>query len=196
MGNVETPTGPLVWVVLRTLFHQFAHIYRAWRQKELFANSDVAMYTNAVDRSREAWGDLGWKVSTWIHWTCAHSPYFAQEYSNIYIFSSIPSAKRNSPFKRDLHNSCKGWAVVKPRLSRLSMGHVVNTNNLVKVLPWVVDGAGGLGAGKTSGAGTRGVDLNAAVGGRTGYTNTNGGESSNNGSKIHADCYPAENPSL
>ena len=66
----------------------------------------------------------------------------------------------------------------------------------VKVLPWVVEGAGGLGAGKTSGAGTRGVDLNAAVGGRTGYTDTNGGESSNNGSKIHVDCYPAENPSL
>ena len=66
----------------------------------------------------------------------------------------------------------------------------------LKVLPWVVDGAGGLGAGKTSGAGTRGVDLNAAIGGRTGYTDTNGGESSNNGSKIHFDCYPAENPSL
>ena len=66
----------------------------------------------------------------------------------------------------------------------------------MKVLPWVVDGAGGLGAGKTSEAGTRGVDLNVAVGGRTGYTDTNRGESSNNGSKIHADCYPAENPSL
>ena len=67
---------------------------------------------------------------------------------------------------------------------------------LLKVLPWVVDGAGGLGAGKTSGAGTRGVDLNAAIGGRTGDSNTNGGESSNNGSKIHVECYPAENPSL
>ena len=50
----------------------------------------------------------------------------------------------------------------------------------LKVLPWVVDGAGGLGAGKTSGAGTRGVDLNAAVGGGTGDSNTNGGKSSNN----------------
>ena len=50
----------------------------------------------------------------------------------------------------------------------------------LKVLPWVVDGAGGLGAGKTSGAGTRGVSLNAAIGGRTGYSDTNGGESSNN----------------
>ena len=59
-----------------------------------------------------------------------------------------------------------------------------------------LDGAGGLGAGKTSGAGTQGVDLNAAIGGRTGDSNTNGGESSNNGSKIHVECYPAENPSL
>ena len=86
MGNVETPAGPLVWVVLRTLLHQFAHIHRFWRQKEFFTNSDVAMYTNAVDRFREAWGDLGWKVSTWVHWTCAHSPYFAQAYRNIYIY--------------------------------------------------------------------------------------------------------------
>ena len=51
---------------------------------------------------------------------------------------------------------------------------------LVKVLPWVIVGAGGLGAGKTSGAGTRGVSLNAAIGGRTGYSDTNRGESSNN----------------
>ena len=59
-----------------------------------------------------------------------------------------------------------------------------------------MDGAGGLRAGKTRGAGTRGVDLNAAVGGRTGYTDTNGGKSGDNGGKIHADCYPAKNPSL
>ena len=50
----------------------------------------------------------------------------------------------------------------------------------MKVLPWVVDGAGGLGAGKTSGAGTRGVDLNVVIGGRTGDSNTHGGKSSNN----------------
>ena len=67
---------------------------------------------------------------------------------------------------------------------------------VVKVLPWVVVGAGGLGAGKTSGAGTRGVSLDVVIGGRTGHSDTNGGESSDNRSKIHADCGPAENPSL
>ena len=66
----------------------------------------------------------------------------------------------------------------------------------VKVLPWVVVGAGGLGAGKTSGAGTRGVFLDVVIGGRTRDTDTNGGESSDNRSKVHADCGPAENPSL
>ena len=66
----------------------------------------------------------------------------------------------------------------------------------MKVLPWVDVCAGGLGAGKTGGAGTRGVSLDVVIGGRTGYSNTNGGESSDNRSKVHADCYPAENPSL
>ena len=66
----------------------------------------------------------------------------------------------------------------------------------VKVLPWVVVGAGGLGAGKTSGAGTRGVSLDVVIGCRTGHSDTNGGESSDNRSKVHADCGPAENPSL
>ena len=66
----------------------------------------------------------------------------------------------------------------------------------LKVLPWVVVGAGGLGAGKTSGAGTRGVSLDVVIGGRTRDTDTNRGESSDNRSKVHADCGPAENPSL
>ena len=61
---------------------------------------------------------------------------------------------------------------------------------------YLVVGAGGLGAGKTSGAGTRGVSLDVVIGVGAGYTNTNGGESSDNRGKVHADCGPAENPSL
>ena len=74
--------------------------------------------------------------------------------------------------------------------------HFIAWRSPMKVLPWVVEGAGGLGAGKTSGAGTRGVSLDVVIGGRTGHSDTNGGESSDNRSKVHADCGPAENPSL
>ena len=35
----------------------------------------------------------------------------------------------------DLHNSCKGWALLNPRLSGLSMGHAVNMNDLDMGLP-------------------------------------------------------------
>ena len=127
----KTPTGPLVWVVLRTLFHQFAHIHRLWRQRECFTESDVAMYTNAVNRFREAWGGRrveGEHVGPLVICSLTLLCTAIQKY--IYIFSSIPSEKRNSPFRRDLHNSCKGWALLKPRLSRPSMGHLVNMSNL------------------------------------------------------------------
>ena len=67
---------------------------------------------------------------------------------------------------------CPLWCPLSLRLGPCSFP--------LKVLPWVVEGAGGLGAGKTSGAGTRGVSLDVVIGGRTGYSDTNGGESSNN----------------
>ena len=85
---------------------------------------------------------------------------------------------------------------VLPPVARPSSQNTVGMVIMVKVLPWVVVGAGGLGAGKTSGAGTRGVFLDVVIGGRTRDTDTNGGESSDNRSKVHADCGPAENPSL
>ena len=62
----------------------------------------------------------------------------------------------------------------------MGYSYLARLTGYLKVLPWVVVGAGRLGAGKTSGAGTRGVSLNAAIGGGTGYSDTNRGESSNN----------------
>ena len=130
MPDVVSPAGPYIWVVVHTLLRQFATIHHFWRQKSYFNEPEVLCYCKAVEQFATGWGDLGWKVSTWVHWTCAHSPFFAKKYRNFYIFSSIPSEKKNSPFKRDLHNSCKGWALLHPRLSIFSMGHVVNMSNL------------------------------------------------------------------
>ena len=97
----------------------------------------------------------------------------------------LPYARINFPF-------------ILPSICLKDMGKtkLIREATCVKVLPWVVVGAGGLGAGKTSGAGTRGVSLDVVIGVGTGYTNTNGGESSDNRGKVHADCGPAENPSL
>ena len=54
----------------------------------------------------------------------------------------------------------------------------------------------GSGPARPGGQARKESNLNAAVGGRTRYTDTNGGKSGDNGGKIHADCYPAKNPSL
>ena len=95
---------------------------------------------------------------------------------------------------RRLPNSRRCICIVEP--GHQGLGWSTPLSMALKVLPWVVVGAGGLGAGKTSGAGTRGISLDVVIGVGTGYTNTNGGESSDNRGKVHADCGPAENPSL
>ena len=130
MRDVVSLAGPYVWVVVHTLLRQFATIHKLWRQKDFFSDPKVFYYCQTVEQFADGWGDLQWKVSTWLHWTCAHSPSYANKYRNFYIFSGIPIEKKNSPFKRDLHNHCKGWALLNPRLFIFSMGHVVNMSNL------------------------------------------------------------------
>ena len=107
---------------------------------------------------------------SWAAWTCARH--------------SFQGLVRAAPWQSNCYFSRGGGVYGAVLGSELWLGRQRNNIQVasatMKVLPWVVDGAGGLGAGKTSGAGTRGVDLNAAVGGRTGDTDTNGGESSNN----------------
>ena len=49
---------------------------------------------------------------------------------HLYMFSFIPSERKHSPFKGDVKSSMKGWGLTKARLSRFSMGHVINISNL------------------------------------------------------------------
>ena len=66
----------------------------------------------------------------WVHWAVAHSGFFAQKWGNIYMFSPSPSEHKNGRFKRDLKNSCRGWALLKPILSKRGLAHVVNMDAL------------------------------------------------------------------
>ena len=130
MPDVVSLAGPHTWAVVHTLIRQFATIHKLWRQKTFFSDREVFYYCQAVERFASGWGNLRWKVSTWVYWTCAHSSFCAKKYRNFYIFSSIPSETKNNPLKTALHNSCKGWALLNPPLSVFSMGHVVNMSNL------------------------------------------------------------------
>ena len=69
-------------------------------------------------------------MRTLVHWTCARSPFYATKYKNFYISGSNPSEEQSSPFERELHNGCKGWALLNPPLSIFSMGRVINMSNL------------------------------------------------------------------
>ena len=110
------------------------------------------------EKTRVNWGTG--KASQHVNASIRHMHREHSAYSN-------PTCALRAPFASHTFHSCVDLCRARER-------------NTLKVLSWVVDGAGGLGAGKTSGAGTRGVDLNAAIGGRTGDSDTNGGKSSNN----------------
>ena len=74
----------------------YSRVYPNWRQKTWLSDGEVADYTAMVRGFAWFWGDLGWIVSPWVHGTYAHSPFFMNEYKNLYMFSSIPSERKNS----------------------------------------------------------------------------------------------------
>lgn len=63
------------------------------------------------------WGALKWKVSTWVHWVVCHSHALATRHQNFYMFSSIPTERRNVEFKLDVTHCFKGWKLSRPQAS-------------------------------------------------------------------------------
>ena len=75
----------------------------------------IVWYHNLTVRLGQVWQCLGWKVSTWVHWVVRHSSALAKLHKNIYIFSSIPTERRNVEFKLDVTHCFKGWKLSQPR---------------------------------------------------------------------------------
>jgi hypothetical protein len=63
------------------------------------------------------WSGLGWKVSTWVHWVVCHSHALADLHHNFYLYSSIPTERRNVEFKLDVNHCFKGWKLSQPQAS-------------------------------------------------------------------------------
>ena len=56
--------------------------------------------------------------------------FFAENWRNIFQFSSIPTEYRHGPYKRRLKNYFKGWSLGRPSMSLRQMHHCMSMNAL------------------------------------------------------------------
>ena len=70
------------FAVVRILLGALTALHSLWRCKTLLTPPQLAAYKASVDRFRLAWVGLQWKPTVWVHWMCAHSPYFMQTYGD------------------------------------------------------------------------------------------------------------------
>ena len=76
------------------------------------------------------WLALGWKVSTWVHWVVRPSHALGMLHRNFYLFSSIPTERRNVEFNLDVAHCFKGWKLSQPHASRKGFALVLDLSAL------------------------------------------------------------------
>ena len=111
------------------------YMEKCWSNKTGLTNRGVESYRGAVGQFANDWCALQWQPTVWVHWTCVHSGWFAVEYRNFYIFSSIPTERRNVGFKMDIRHSFLGYKISCPYLSARAFTHVLELDALEVGLP-------------------------------------------------------------
>ena len=117
-------------VVIKFLLLALFDIYAFWRRKDILADADLIMYNDRVNSFRLCWVSLGWKPALWVHWVCAHSPYYIRQHRNLYVFSSLPTERRHQGFKLDLRHAFQGWKVASPIVAARFLRTVVENDAL------------------------------------------------------------------
>jgi len=112
------------------IFRALHSLHKFWSQKSPLSLNDLQQYKEAATLLGEVWKALGWKVSTWVHWVVRHSHALAVVHRNLYVFSSIPTERRNVEFKLDVTHCFKGWKLSKPYASTFGFAHVLNLSAL------------------------------------------------------------------
>ena len=115
-----------VGVAVEFLFRTLHSIYQFWKQVTPFSQEDRDKYRLLTFNFGDMWRALGWRVSTWVHWTVRHSAAFADLHHNFYLFSSIPTERRNVEFIIDVSHCFKGWKLSRPAASMFGFGHVLS----------------------------------------------------------------------
>ena len=120
MGRASITLHAVIHRMLLSLWY----MEKCWSNKIGLTNKEVESYRRAVGRFVIDWRALHWQPTVWLHWTCVHSGWFAAEYRNFYIFSSIPTETRNVEFKMDIRLSFLGYKMSRSYFSARAFTHV------------------------------------------------------------------------
>ena len=106
------------------------YMEKCWSNKIGLTNKEVESYRHVVGQFASEWRALPWQPKLWVHWTCVHSGWFAAEYRNFYIFSSIPTERRNVEFKMDIPHSFLVYKLSRPYFCAGAFTHVLKLDAL------------------------------------------------------------------
>ena len=133
---------------VHTIFLALTHLHTLWRKKAYLSDVEVEEAKRWAKKLGDCWKLMGWKATVWVHWTVCHSGWFVRKYRTMYVFSSVPTERRNSAHKVHIQNSFRGWSVKNPGVSVRGMRHLLNMYGLDVGLKRVGSPSTGTGRGQ------------------------------------------------
>ena len=108
----------------------FYRLYGFWRSKVYLSDAALAA-AKEVQHPLQGSGRKKW-LGSWDMGALAtcHFGVFLSRYRSLYMFSTIPTEKKNSAFKLDLGHLFRGWSITRPIYTRRGLLHLVNNHAL------------------------------------------------------------------
>ena len=136
--------GEPAGVVVHRIVLAFYRLYGFWRSKVYLSDAALAAAKEVQQTFAQEWKKTGWVPGTRVHWAACHSGVFLNRYRSLYMFSTIPTEKKNSAFKLDLGHLFPGWSITQPIYTRWGLLHLVNNHALDRgLLLWRAQREGG-----------------------------------------------------
>ena len=119
-----------MYTVVHTMLLALTHLHTLSRKKDYPSDVEVVEADRWTKKLGQCWKLMGWKATLWVHWTVCHSGWFVRKYRAMYLFSSVPTERRDSAYSAHIQNSFRGWSVKNPRVSVWDMRHLLNMYGL------------------------------------------------------------------
>ena len=113
------------YTIVLSIIRSVAHLHRLWGKKTFLSDTEVACADQAAKQLGVCWSLMKWKPTLWLHWTVAHGGWVLRTYRSMYMFASVPTERRNSPFKTHLQSCFRGWSVRNPKISKRGTAHIL-----------------------------------------------------------------------